>query len=620
VSGVTVVVDFGATDTVGVLRGHDGVPRPVRVGGEVRVPSAVALSPEDQLVVGRDAVSVGAAEPERVVGDLKHRLDRRDLMVGDIVLPVTRLVRTLLARVVRAAGTPVTELVLTHPADWPDERVAVLTRAAAGLAPSVRTVTAPLAAFAGADLEGDQTVLVVELDGDGGTASTVRRKGGRPAVLSTTELPVDAEVAKLAAAADAVLVVGRSSRTPVLARRLAEQGLPVRVDQDPATAVARGALSAESAAPERPAFVSGRTRPWLRRAIVAAAGLVIVAAIGAVLAIGVGPGLRMAGNPGPAAGALVNSPDEEGGETMPPVVEGQELVGAGRPAYVTARQGLPAQYRTATGAALEITVKAVRPAALQPALGDAPAGYRWMTVELTGANKAGPDWDADFSRAVSLVDDRGLWIHPLGDGVVDCTATASKPPRILPKGQTFDACVAVPVPERTPVTAVVFGALSTDPDAQRPIRVPVSVPAVPRGAPATPLVAGKLGEAPVEVTIADAKMRAGFDVVLTPSGYLGDRKPAAGNRLVIVRAALGPADDVFLRDDRGVLTRPVPGFDRLTDCPPFVGPGTADKPVYACFVYELAAKAKVAGVTYGDLAADAPLSGRDVERWPTWTT
>jgi hypothetical protein len=132
-------------------------------------------------------------------------------------------------------------------------------------------------------------------------------------------------------------------------------------------------------------------------------------------------------------------------------------------------------------------------------------------------------------------------------------------------------------------------------------------------------VVGKAGEPPVEVSLADSTMRAGFDVVLTPSGYLGDRRPAAGNRYVVVRAALGPADDVFLRDDRGVLSRPVPGFDRMPDCPPFIGPGTPDRPVYACFVYELDADAKVAGVTYGDLAVDAPLSGRDVERWPTWT-
>ena len=106
---------------------------------------------------------------------------------------------------------------------------------------------------------------------------------------------------------------------------------------------------------------------------------------------------------------------------------------------------------------------------------------------------------------------------------------------------------------------------------------------------------------------------------LTPSGYLPDRQPAAGNRFVVVRAALGPAEDVFLRDDRGVLSRPQPGFDRMPDCPPFTGPGTADHPVFACFVYELDADAEVAGVTYADVAPDAPVSGKDIEQWPTWT-
>jgi hypothetical protein len=589
---------------VGVLRGRAQAPRPVVVDGEVRVPSAVALSPDDQLVVGREAVRVGAADPDRLVGDLKNRLDKHDLMVGDIVLPVTRLVRTLLSRVVRSAG-PVDQLVLTHPAGWSAEYVEVLTRAAAGLAPSVRTLVAPLAAAAGADLEADQTLLVLELDGDSGVATAVRRKSGRLTVVSTADLPADAEVAKLAGAVDAVLVVGRSSRTPVLARRLAELGRSVRTDPDPATAVARGALRLLD---ERPARVGlpGRSRPLLRRAVVAAAGLVIVAAVGAVLALGWGPGLRMAGSPGPAAGALVDEPESEGGPTMPPVVDGQELVAVGQPAFVAGKQGSPARYRTAVGAELDVVVKSVRVDPLVPAVGDAPAGYRWLTVELTGTNTSGPDWDADYSRSVSALDDRGLWIRPLGDGLVECTATASKPPKIVPKGQKFDACVTMPVPEQTPVNAVVFGGVHAE-------------PAATRAKPATPRVVGKAGEPPVEVSLADSTMRAGFDVVLTPSGYLGDRRPAPGSRYVVVRAALGPADDVFLRDDRGVLSRPVPGFDRMPDCPPFIGPGTPERPVYACFVYELDADAKVAGVTYGDLATDAPLSGREVERWPTWT-
>ncbi len=638
-SGVTVVVDFGATDTVGVLRRRGESPRPVLVDGEPRVPSAVALSPDDQLVVGREAVRLGTAEPERAVGDLKNRLDRRDLMVGDLVLPVTRLVRTLLSRVVRSAGTKVDELVLTHPAGWPPERVEVLTRAASGLAPSVRTVVAPLAAAAGADFETDQTLLVVELDGEGGTATSVRGKSGKLSILSSIELPVDGEVAKLAQSVDAVLVVGRSSRTPVLARRLAELGRSVHVDPDPGTAVARGALrlvehrsgrlrpgraaqSASTVRPTRPAGPAEAARPplsrlGLRRAVVSAAGLVLVVAFVVVLALGWGPGLRMAGSPGPVAGALV---DSESGTTIPPAADGDEMVTAGQPAFTNARVGTPASYRGDGGTDLVIVVKRARPATQLAALGGAaPAGYRWMVVELTGTNAGGPDWKADLSRSVSLVDDRGLWIHPLGDGVVPCTATTPKPPKVLTPGKSFTACVAMPVPEQTPVTAVVFGAQSDDSRATQPLRVPVAVPAVTRSKPAPSRVVGKVGDPPADVELADATMRAGFDVVLTPSSYLRDHHPAAGNRYVVVRAALGPADDVFLRDDRGVLSRPQPGFERMPECPPFTGPGTADRPVFACFVYELDADAEVAGVTYADLAPGAPVSGKDMASWPTWT-
>jgi hypothetical protein len=616
VSGVTVVVDFGATDTVGVLRGRGEAPQSIVMDGEARMPSAVALSQDDQLVVGREAIRLGTADPDRAVMDLRNRLDGRDVMVGDLVLPVARLVRTLLSRVIRSVGAPVSELVLTHPASWPSERVQRLTQAAVGLVPSVRSAVGPLAAAAGSGLEPDQTMLVVELDGDAGTMTTVRRKSGRLTVLSTAELPPDAELVKLAKSADAVLVVGRSSRTAGLSRRLVEQGRAVRSDPDPATAVARGALALleETPAPTR----IGNTRPWLRRAAVSAAGVVLVLALGAVLALGWGPGLRMAGSPGPAAGALVDGSDGDG-VAMPPVVDGREMVTAGQQTFLAGRQGSPARYRTTSGATLAVTVKSVRAWPQVPTLGDAPAGYRWMVAELTGSNTVGPDWKADLSRSVSLLDDRGLWIRPVGEGVIECSGGA-KPPEVVKAGEKFDACVAAPVPDRTPVTAVVFGAPSHAGDTQAPIRVPVSVAAVAGGKSPTSRVVGRVGDPPVEVELSDSTTRAGFDVVLTPSGYLGDRRPAAGNRFVVVRATLGAADDVFLRDDRGVLSRPVSGFDRMPTCPPFTGPGSADRPVYACFVYELSAGSPVAGITYGDLAPDAALSGKDLARWPTWTT
>jgi hypothetical protein len=359
------------------------------------------------------------------------------------------------------------------------------------------------------------------------------------------------------------------------------------------------------------------SRPWLRRTVVAAAGVVLLAAIATVLTLGWGPGLRMAGSPGPAAGALV---DSESGTTIPPPAEGDEMVTVGQPAFTNARAGAAARYRDAGGTDLEIVVKRARPASQLSALGGAaPAGYRWMVVELTGTNAGGDDWKTDLSRSVSVIDDRGLWIRPLGDGVVPCTTNTPKPPKVLARGKSLTACVAMAVPEQTPVTAVVFGTPSDDSGATPPLRVPVAVPAVTQSKPAPSRVVGKVGDPPTDVTLADSTMRAGFDVVLTPSGYLPDRQPAAGNRFVVVRAALGPAEDVFLRDDRGVLSRPQPGFDRMPDCPPFTGPGTADHPVFACFVYELDADAEVAGVTYADVAPDAPVSGKDIEQWPTWT-
>jgi len=612
VSGVTVVVDFGATDTVAVQRVSGRPPRPVVIDGEATLPSAVLLSAEDQLVVGRAALRIGDREPDRLVTDLKDRLDRRDVMVADIALPVTALVRALLVRALRSAG-PADELVLTHPVTWDRARVDTLRRAATGLAPTIRTFDSALAAAADIDLEHDQSLLVVELDGEGGTAAVVRRG----AVVSHRDLPADADVGRVADAADAVVLAGRSARVPAAARRLAETGRPVRIDPDPATTVARGALRLLDSDPS-PAFIptsdddsSGRRR--LRRVVVSAAALVIIAAVSGMLALGWGPGLRTEGSPGPAAGALVDDPVPDAEDAMPPALDGQEIVAAGQPAFTTGRLGAPARYRDGR-TTLEVAVGGVQATRTERTMGAAPAGYRWLTVRLSGTNAAGPAWQGDFSRNVAVLDDRGLVLSPVGDGTVPCAAGESS--RTVAPGQRFSACVVLPVPEQTPVGAVVFG--TSGPGAQPPIRVPVSLPAWSRE-PAAANVVGKVGQPPVEVTLNDQTMRAGFDVVLTPSGYLGDRRPAAGNRFVVVRAALGPPDDVFLRDARGALSRPVPGFDRMPKCPPFAGPGTTERPAYACFVFEIDANAEVVGVTYADMSTGARVSAREIEDWPTWT-
>ncbi|OLF16579.1 Hsp70 family protein [Actinophytocola xanthii] len=692
-TGVTAVVDFGSADTVVVA----GPPeRLVTVE-----PSAVLLTREDQLVAGHAAARAAAADPTRLLSRLKPRLDEREVMVGDTVLPVTGLLRTLLTRVVRAVGAPPDELVLTHPAGWPSARVAVLTAAASGLAGRVATLAAPVAAAAGAGAEPGTTLLVVDLGAVFCEVSAVRRQrsgsdqagSGRAGfeVLAATELAVGgddfdervreylgpevdararreqaatgsgegltggeldrvvaADVARIVEAAqrvtaevpvDRVLLVGGASRMPLVARRVGEAvSRPVALAADPEQAVARGALrlltsrgeAAESAGVSAPAESAHTTapaeeveevepapatplRPVRRRLVVAAALLVLALAAAAVVAVGVGPGQLVAGSPGPVSGPPPPAEDS----ALPPEVAGRELVGVGQQAYAPGRPGAPVRYAHPSGATLELIVTGVRAERTAEPFAVAPLGYRWVTVFLSGTNVAGPAWRQDLVDEVAALDERGQWIRPLQGGVSACAPERTPPPESVEPGGSFDACVVLPVPEATPVVAVVFG--RTGAGAARPVRFPVSVPvASPEAAPVRQV--GRLGEPAVEVTVNGVPVLAGFHVVLTPSGYLGNRRPAAGNRYVVVRGqvpALGTAEHVYLRDDRGVLTSPLTGFDTMPNCPPFAGLGDPRATVYACFVYELDADVTVSGVTLGGQLQGA---GREIESWPTWVT
>lgn len=665
-TGVTVVVDFGSAHTVVVAR-----PPERLVAVE---PSAVLLSRDDRVVAGGEAARLAAEDPSRPLTRLKARLDEREVQVGDVVLPVVGLVRTLLIQVLQAVGEPVDELVLTHPAGWPSERVAVLTSAANGLAPRITTVTAPVAAAAGAGLEPGAALLVVDFgatscevaavrrarefevlahgslplggddlddrvaehlgDGDGDAVDARVRKelavtSGEAEGLTAADLErlVADDVAKVVelvervvaeAPVDRVLLVGGSSRVPAVGRRVAEAvARPVRLAADPEQAVAWGAL--RLAAPELPvpavpsAEPPAPLRPIRRRVVVAAALLVLALAAAAVAVVGIGPGQLTAGLPGPADLAEPSSEDT----ALPPEVAGRELVSAGQTRFTSGRLGTPVRYRHESGTTLELTLtglQAQRSAA--PPFEDAPLGYRWVTVFLSGTNVAGPEWREDLDDLVAVQDDRGHWIRPLDGGVVGCQEEVPVPATVAP-GRSFDACVLLPVPEATPVTSVVFGGLGAP---SQPIRFPVAAPrASASAAPAPARVVGRLGEPAVEVIVDGVKVRAGFHLVLTPSGYLGDRPPAPGNRFVVVRAqlpAMSTAEHVYLRDDRGVLTRPLSGFDSMPSCPPFGGLGDPGTLVYACFVYELDADAPIAGVTLGSPLEGA---GREIETWPTWT-
>ncbi|MCT2584128.1 hypothetical protein [Actinophytocola gossypii] len=600
-TAVTVVVDFGGADTVVVA-----TPPERLVAVE---PSVVLLDRDDRLVAGHEATRAAdpAFAPTFEPTTVADRLDERETLVGETVLPVNALVRALLARAVGPVDR-IDELVVAHPAGWPPARVEVLARAASGLAPRVSTVAAPVAAAAGADLEPGATLLVVSCDAATCEATAVRRtEAGELEVLAHGAAePGDSgslvERVVAETPVDRVLLVG-AGPLPVVGRRVSEAvRRPVRLAADPEQAVARGALRLATPVPvsvEESVPAAPRPLRLRRRVVVAAALLVMAVAAAAVTVVGIGPGRLTAGLPGPAAAS--SSPG------LPPVVDGRELVADGRQPFAGGRMGTPVRHRHPSGTTLELTVSDVRVESRAPApLGEAPLGYRWVTVVLRGVHVSGPAWRQDVADTVAAMDDRGQWIRPLAGTPVGC---ASPLPDVVEPASSFDACVPLPVPESTPVTAVVVGAPGTTP----PVRFPASVPSA-SDAPAPARDVGRLGEPLVEVAVDGVDVRAGADLVLTPSGYLGDRSPAPGHRYVVVRARL-PAEHLYLRDDRGVLTGARTGFDTMLDCPSFTAPPEPGTAVYACFVYELAAEATVAGVTLG-----GPLTtGRDVETWPTWT-
>ncbi|MFL6126654.1 Hsp70 family protein [Actinophytocola sp.] len=157
---MTLVIDFGAINTVGMVDGQL-----VTVDGAPWLPSVVHSG-----VVGADASLLGRGQESR---DLKSSLD--PLMVGAVF-----------ARMVSAARArfgEVGDVVATHPAVWPPERVAVLARAVG--VPEVRMVPEPVAIAALAPAGG--TVLVVDAGGGTWDVAVVRDQ----TVVASAAVPVD---------------------------------------------------------------------------------------------------------------------------------------------------------------------------------------------------------------------------------------------------------------------------------------------------------------------------------------------------------------------------------------------------------------------------------------------
>src|SRR5918911_2996859 len=92
-------IDFGTSNTVGMLRLPDGRLRPLLFDGSPLLPSAVYLGTDGRMLVGRDAERHARLDPSRFEPNPKRRVDDGQIFLGDVELPVPRVFSLVLAQV-----------------------------------------------------------------------------------------------------------------------------------------------------------------------------------------------------------------------------------------------------------------------------------------------------------------------------------------------------------------------------------------------------------------------------------------------------------------------------------------------------------------------------------------
>lgn len=144
-------VDLGTSHTVAMLRRSDGRTRPLLFDGQPLLPSAVFADRTGKLHVGRDAVRLGYAEPDRFEPHPKRHVDAASMLLGGADVPVPDAFAALLGAVAREAVATCGFLpaaTLTYPAAWGSARRQVLVEAIAraGWPASTELVAEPVAA------------------------------------------------------------------------------------------------------------------------------------------------------------------------------------------------------------------------------------------------------------------------------------------------------------------------------------------------------------------------------------------------------------------------------------------------------------------------------------------
>nr|MDT0662829.1 Hsp70 family protein [Micromonospora sp. DSM 115978] len=193
-------IDFGTSTTVAALTDSDGRVRPLLFDASPLLPSAVFAASDSTLLVGVDAHRAAVADPGGYEANPKRCVDDGTVWLGERELPVVDLIAAALARVaaeaVRVLGRRPDDVVLTHPATWGQNRLAVLTAAAgqAGL-DRLGLVAEPVAAAAyftrtlGRPVPAGRCLLVYDLGAGTFDISVVRPTSGGFEVIAADGLP-----------------------------------------------------------------------------------------------------------------------------------------------------------------------------------------------------------------------------------------------------------------------------------------------------------------------------------------------------------------------------------------------------------------------------------------------
>jgi hypothetical protein len=607
VSPATVTIDFGSSHTVAVVSaaGREN-PRLVPMDGEPWMPSAVFLDRDGRLVAGRAALRLAGDVPARLESSPKARVDEREVLLGDTVVPVVSLLRAVLAAAVdaarEAAGQPPGHLVLTHPQDWGPARLSTLLAAAQGLAPRTSTVPEPLAAaswFAGrAPFPVGQSAGVLDFGGGTCDASVVRRTETGLTVVGTGQLP-DLGGQDL----DQRLVDHLREEVPGLAEYLAGDSVPGRGRPSAMAGLSafrtrvREAKERLSEHPQAEIALPGElpeamvTRPEFDELIGADVRRASELMLEVIHSAGLDPaalaGLQLAGGSARIPLVARTLADTVG---IPVRLDGQSeavhAFGAHRVALEAERRAVPAR------GPVSAPTPAPAPSFVSgpgPAAGPVPP-----------PRPVAPGWEPPRAEPRRRAGGRRAAFGVLGLGVVLLVAA-------VVAGFVFWPVVT---PGTAGGTTETFGLPAPAPGG----------PLVTEGRPTDGLTPGRLG-VPAEVVFGGLDVDLTVNAVTDPAGDKlnrvgGNADAGTDGRWVLVDTTFSPrfpastpylTKNFYLVNDRGLFIPPVTGAALPSDCPletpPTLNPG---QQAHQCYAFLISSNTPVTGVAVAGSTQDKP--------------